>query len=332
MRKRFTFYLEHITENIALEKLDNIYNSHKSVFNAMKHFLANDKHRIIFIHGNHDYELLFPEVQKKIKELIKGENVLFKMNHFDSRVYIEHGHQYDVYFRYDPKKVFKDYNGKKELNIPALFSGFSAYFMDSKEWHPFVERIDDRLNLSRAAPQINSRMTYLLVRFFVYQILFSIYNFFVRGYILAYFRAIATSLWNLFKGNMDVGVKTVLSGLKKVPKTAKVVIFGHAHGKISEIYDKTKQRVFVLDTWRDEYSFSDNLKYLVPKTKRFAKIIVDDNDKLKVTLFDYSAKGGKLPFDRVMEDEFKYCKKLFEERENTKISDYDIDETNFTIS
>ena len=332
IRKRFTFYLEHITANVALEKLDLIYGAHKSVFIALKKFLKQKKNNIYFIYGNHDYELLFPEIQKKIKNILNSENVFFQQSYFKNRVYAEHGHMYDIWFRYNPKKVFRDYNGKKELNIPALFSGFSKYFMDSKECYPFLDRIDDKLNLLKIKPTFKIKLEFLIVRFFIYQIIFSIFNFIARGYILSYFKAVFISFADLFRGNFEISSKKLYKAMKKVPKGAKVVFFGHVHEKVSAFNERTKKRMFILDTWRDEYSFSDNLKYIVPKTKRYAKVIVEENGKLKITLYDYSAKGGKHLFEKIVADEYNYFKKIFDNRNKVSSKEYDIDKTTYTIT
>ncbi len=330
VRKKFTFYLEHITVNVALEKLGYIYKSHESVFNTWKEFLKEKKHRLIFIHGNHDYELLFPEIQEKMKSILESENIVFQENYFENGVYTEHGHQRDVYFSYDVKKLFREYQGKKELNIPALFSGFSFFFMDSKEQHPFLERIEDRRNLFAVAPAFSANMVYLLLKYYIYHLIFAIYTYIARGYAKNYFKIIWVSLVNLFKRSYDVNAKVLFKSVKLLPKSAKLVIFGHAHEKINEIQTSTNKRVLILDTWREEYSFSDNLKFLVPKTKRYVKIVVED--PLKVTLYDLSEKGGKILFEKVLEDEFKYSKKVFDSRNSMDMKDYEIDETNFTIN
>lgn len=329
VRKRFTFYLEHITVNVALEKLGYIKDAHKTVFEALKKFAENKKHTIYFIHGNHDYELLFPEIQEKIKSLL-GENIFFQMNYFKDKVYIEHGHQKDIFFAYDLKKVFKEVDGKKELNIPALFSGFSAAFMDTKEWHPFMERIEDRHGLSKVFPAIKIKMVLLLLRFYFYNLLFSIYNYILRGYIITYFKIILVSFGQFVRQSFDVELKSLMKSVKQLPRNAKIVIFGHVHEKINEQQTKTNKRVIILDTWREEYSFSDNLKFLVPKTKRYAKIVIDDS--LNVTLYDLNPKGGKILFEKVVADEFKYSEKVFNERNSSTLNDYEIEETNFTIN
>jgi len=330
VRKQFTFYLEHVTVNVALEKLGYIYKSHENIFNAWKEYLKDKKHKLFFLHGNHDYELLFPEVQEKIKSILESENVFFQEYYFENKVYVEHGHLRDTYFAYDPKIIFREYKGKKELNIPALFSGFSTFFMDSKEQNPFLERIEDRRNLFAIVPSFRAKMIYLVIKYYIHNLIFAIYNYIARGYLRTYFRIISVSAMNLFRKNYDVNPKELFKAVKELPKTAKIIVFGHVHEKVNEIQQSSNKRVIILDTWREEYSFSDNLKFLVPKTKRYAKIVIDD--PLKVTLFDLSAKGGKILFEKVLEDEHKYSKKVFDDRNNISIDNFEIDETNFTIN
>jgi len=202
--------------------------------------------------------------------------------------------------------------------------------MDSKEQNPFLERIEDRRNLFAIVPSFRAKMIYLVLKYYAHNLVFAIYNYIARGYLRVYFRIISVSLMNLFKKNYDVNPKELFKAVNDLPKTSKIIIFGHVHEKVNEIQQSSNKRIIILDTWREEYSFSDNLKFLVPKTKRYAKIFIDD--PLKVTLYDLSAKGGKILFEKVLEDEHKYSKKVFDERNNLSLKDYEIDETNFTVN
>ena len=202
--------------------------------------------------------------------------------------------------------------------------------MDQKEIHPFLERIEDRKSILRLMPGYKAHITYLILRFYFYHLLFSIYNYILRDYFKIYLKIIFVTLYNFVRKTFDIQLRTLMKSVKRVPSTTKLVIFGHAHEKVNEYHTKINKWVLVLDTWREEYSFSDNLKFLVPKTKRYAKIIVEDN-QLKVTLTDLSPKGGKILFEKVCEDEVKYSKKVFDDRHNLHLKDYEIDETNFTL-
>ena len=61
----------HVTETISLWKLTRIQKAHPTFFKALHECLkTNPKSRIIFIHGNHDFDLEFKGVQQKLKDYI----------------------------------------------------------------------------------------------------------------------------------------------------------------------------------------------------------------------------------------------------------------------
>jgi len=118
-------------EWMSLFKMDVIIDDHPTWFDAVKNFIANGN-KIVFIVGNHDVELYWPSVQKRIHVAL-GSNVpsarfcnWFYISEEDS--YISHGHQYD------PSCVVKDtinpliqVNGQPYIRIP--FGNLAARFM-----------------------------------------------------------------------------------------------------------------------------------------------------------------------------------------------------------
>lgn len=87
----------------SLFKVQKILEDHALFFNALSAFLQKG-HRAVFVIGNHDVELHFPEVQQKVLDSLK-------LNKFDQQrvrfvewfylsnqdTLIEHGNQYDPY-------------------------------------------------------------------------------------------------------------------------------------------------------------------------------------------------------------------------------------------
>ena len=63
-----TKYTRYVSAEIALKKLELVYNAHPAVFHAMKQFGSKKNKKVIFIRGNHDVEIAFTEVQDKLKE------------------------------------------------------------------------------------------------------------------------------------------------------------------------------------------------------------------------------------------------------------------------
>jgi len=96
-------------------KLDRILRDHPVFVRTLARF-AGAGHRLVFIMGNHDRELYFPEVQAVYRDAIVAaardagdevapESLLVEpwFYYVEGEVFIEHGHQYDFYstFRYN---------------------------------------------------------------------------------------------------------------------------------------------------------------------------------------------------------------------------------------
>lgn len=100
----------HVTRDIAIDKLERVAGAHAVFFDQLREFLRDDpsRRRAFFVVGNHDMELLFPEVQTLVRERIgASENVYFPgLSLSLGRMHIEHGSQLDTLFRIDPEKPF----------------------------------------------------------------------------------------------------------------------------------------------------------------------------------------------------------------------------------
>lgn len=100
----------HITRDIAIDKMERVAAAHPAFFEAIRDHLREDpeRRRAFFVVGNHDMELLFPEVQAVVRQRIGvPSNVHFPG--FDmslGRARIEHGSQLDPLFVVDPERPF----------------------------------------------------------------------------------------------------------------------------------------------------------------------------------------------------------------------------------
>jgi UDP-2,3-diacylglucosamine pyrophosphatase LpxH len=112
----------HVTREIALEKMERVAAAHPAFFQAVREHLEGDpeRRRVFFTVGNHDMELLFPEVQTLIRERIGvANNVYFPGFELSlGRAHIEHGSQLDTIFRVDPRRPFvESKDGSKILAL-----------------------------------------------------------------------------------------------------------------------------------------------------------------------------------------------------------------------
>mgnify|MGYP001184939914 CR=1 FL=1 len=103
-------FTHHITRDVAIDKMERVAAAHGVFFDQLREFLRDDpeRRRVFFVAGNHDMELLFPEVQALIRERVgHPDNVLFPgLSLSLGRVHVEHGSQLDDLFFVDPAKPF----------------------------------------------------------------------------------------------------------------------------------------------------------------------------------------------------------------------------------
>jgi UDP-2,3-diacylglucosamine pyrophosphatase LpxH len=100
------------TESYANEIIDRILADHTGYVGALAKLLTAGPHRVVFVSGNHDPQLLFEGVRYRIRDTLARaagdpsvtERVLFRawFHHTPDRIHVEHGNQYDPYcsFRY----------------------------------------------------------------------------------------------------------------------------------------------------------------------------------------------------------------------------------------
>ncbi len=122
------------SEEKSTWKMDRILDDHPVFVDAVRRVLARG-HRVVFVVGNHDMELLWPGVQATLLERLgfeQGHDVRvcdwFYVSNQDTLV--EHGHQYDAYcLCHDPISplVRMPPNGEVRMRLP--FGDHAARFM-----------------------------------------------------------------------------------------------------------------------------------------------------------------------------------------------------------
>ena len=136
-------------------KLNLVLSHHQGVVSALADFIAAG-HKLVYLMGNHDREFHFPEVQQAFIQALdeqarnKGASLARGSISFEpwfyyvkNEVYVEHGHQYDLYtsFRYQLSPVVKqgneevlalpmgDLSNRLLLNRMGYFNPFAADFI-----------------------------------------------------------------------------------------------------------------------------------------------------------------------------------------------------------
>ncbi len=155
-----TGFPAHITAAIAVEKLDRITAAHPGVFAALRRFVASGDRRIHFIVGNHDAELLFPEVQAQLAGSCGGPSrVHFPGFEADfGPVHIEHGSQLDPLFRMATELPFVGEPERQILNLPWGSLALLSLWGLLKQELFALDRIRPRKRLFELLPDVRSLM------------------------------------------------------------------------------------------------------------------------------------------------------------------------------
>lgn len=120
-----------VEESAAVEKVSIILNGHPVSTAALKAFLARGK-KIVFRWGNHDAVLLWPGVQKLLRDRLEPphfEQLEFQQDPYVfDRICVDHGHQYETLNHFDESHIFierKTPHGIKKIqNLP-----FGSFFV-----------------------------------------------------------------------------------------------------------------------------------------------------------------------------------------------------------
>ncbi len=307
-----TTYPRHITPEISVAKLELMYKAHRKVFDALDVFTRKSKNNLYFIVGNHDYDLVYKQVRKKIREYLGNKkNIYFKFYYEKYQVYVEHGHQYDILNKINYELMFIKYKGKTILNMPWLAFGLVGKYMHIKEQYPLMERIFPRprlFSLNRNIAKMLTRysLKYLFLSVFYYPIryFFDPTYGFPKGLLSNLFRKIKTFKWvpddvaELFQAD-------------KIYKFKKNKIFVLSHNHRYKIKQRKRYTLIQLDCWRDEY-FITSKGRLIPKEKYYAQIFVNGKD-LDWKVLQYPIKRSSFKFKSVAKNEIKYINKAAKE-------------------
>jgi len=285
----------HITEKVSIGKLQSMAKAHPKVFKVWKEWLERSKKsRIIFVLGNHDYDIIFPEVQEEIKNLIAGKNkkirnrIVFPGVEFnDGVVTFHHGSQFDQVFRIDEKKLIhykKDLIGEPYLLHPWGHNALYEYFINYKKAFYLLERIFPRQKAMMLLPQkyyrraFTGTILYLLKTFFYTQIRHWNDNLYRLGPAELYFYIVS-----MFKKEFDL---IIMDNARRHLRRSdyKILVIGHNHKR--GIHEVKNDRIINTNAWRDEFFFYKKDGKFHPKNKSYAYILHSPERIHEVRLID----------------------------------------------
>lgn len=146
------------TETVANEVIERILRDHDGYVGALARLLKAGDHRVVFVSGNHDPQLAFEGVRRRVRAAITaaagdpsvGTRVVFRswFHHTPDRVHIEHGNQYDPYcsFRY-AMLPHRPIPGRSEPEIQPTVGSIAFRYMSSRMGY-FNPHVDQSFLLS----------------------------------------------------------------------------------------------------------------------------------------------------------------------------------------
>lgn len=307
-----TTYPRHITPHISLAKLELMSQAHHKVFKALQQFVSRPKNRLYFIIGNHDHDLNYSQVQKRLRQYLgSSENIYFKRRYQQDQIYIEHGHQYDLLNRINYESMYLNFEGQRILNLPWASFGLISKYMQVKEQFPFMDRIFPRpallsFNKNLGKTVASHTMRYLLLGTFYYPLRY----FFDPTYTFP--KKIFGGLFRGLRrhGNTEEVTANFTEKKKHLLKKNQILVFSHAHR--FEVRQKRKYVLIQLDCWRDEYVLNDRTGMLTSKPKDYAQILITPTGPVWKIL-RYPVKRSVFPIRKVVQDELKYLHQAAQE-------------------
>jgi predicted phosphodiesterase len=310
-------YTRHVTEDVSLSKLKLIYKAHQRVFNALRKFVAIKRHKLYFIIGNHDMDLVYKGVQKEIRELLgKKRNIYFKMKYNNNQVYAEHGNQYDFLNRFNTRRLFLKYKKETILNPPWINFSLMSKFMDLKEEHPFAERISPKPTLLDLHRGVKNKITKKTIKHFLKSVFYYPLRY-IFDPTYSYPREIINEVYRKFKKthfDIDKIIKVFKIKKWRTIRRNKIIVLGHDHDKLVE--DKDGRVIIHPGSWRDEYLLDKETKKLTPIPKRYVQILTGETG-LNYQIIDFPIKRSILNLDAVIKDEIKFIKLAAKEEKFT---------------
>lgn len=302
--KPHTQYPRHITKEISLAKLHLIYNAHTPVFEALAEFAKSKAKNIYFILGNHDHDLVYPEVQQEIRKLLGNtKKIKFPGLRYTERgVYVEHGQQYDFIFKVNFEKLFINYEGQSILNLPFVSFGLISRFMKFNEENPFIERIFPRPALFTHHQVLATKFNQHTLGYFIKSLLYYPFRFyadptytFPTSFLREFYKRIRTVHWDVDN------ITNIFMKNRRIKK--EIIVLGHIHEK--RIVKGPKRVIIHPGSWRDEYDFNSLTRELVPRSKRYVDIKII-GDKPQYEIIDLPQERSIFYFDEVIKDELKF--------------------------
>ncbi|MFH1810958.1 MAG: hypothetical protein ABIJ09_19615 [Pseudomonadota bacterium] len=270
-------YPRHISPDVTLGKMSRIAAAHPRFFEAMRAFLGHTgaERRAVFVTGNHDAELVFPELQLLVRSLCgHADQIQFAgFRHVVGSVHIEHGSQLDPLFAVEEDRPIVDFEGQRLLNISW---GAGALLDTVMMWQPifgFHERLLPRDQVFELLPEFKELLTGTFWRYWT------------RDYWKGYFGSKDPTRklgWSMAKelasrfGSKSINVHLGSALVQKLREgdDIRLVVLGHKHEAGWWTYGDRK--LLQAGCFRNEFMMSEGGKNLRPCPKTYVEVYIQD--------------------------------------------------------
>lgn len=290
----------HVTLDVAMAKVLGVAAAHSRFFAGLRRFLDSGPgaRQVSFLVGNHDFELLFPEVQGALRGMIgHHDQVLFPgMRLRLGDLHVEHGQQSDTVFAVDEAHPFLEHEGERILNLPW---GAVALLDVAIPMHGLLHHLDRLKPRDRVLAEVPELREVAVDRYWSY---------WTRDYLRGWLRGgdpIRRLSWTMFRDvvsrfgsrDLDLRLDDAYERLIREPDGPRVCVIGHLHAPGWSTYGDRK--LLRTGAIRNEYMLeADGSQTLIPKV--YAEIFQRGGRSVRSHLVEVEAPpppAGYVPAD-----------------------------------
>jgi len=262
----------HITGEVAVGKMARVAGAHPGFFEGVRRFLDHEdaQRRVFFIAGNHDPELLYPDVQLMIRsKLGRYERVIFSGFSLEAgRVHIEHGSQMDPFFRMERRRPFIEFRGKTVLNISWGAVALLDTVIPMQSTMGFHDRIQPREAVFDLMPEIRELMVGTFWRYYTRD--------YWKGYLSEgdptkklSWSMVKELIWRFRTRNVEVTIDRTLENRLKQDDSIRLYVVGHQHQPGWRSHGDRK--ILYAGCLRNEYLVVDGGRALRPVPRSYVE-------------------------------------------------------------
>lgn len=239
-------YPDILFETYAIELVRVEMEGHPLVIEALRKFMEDPAHRLIYVIGEADVGVFWKQVQAELKAKI-SDRIEFKASSYaESGIYIEHGHQYEAMYAIDVNEPFKRLDGIDLLKLPwGAF--FNAHFVQPlRKIRPQFYRVRPMKNYLLWSFLFETRFFFRVVRQFLKMLVSASSRKLYPGNSLG-------TIFKIFRQAADTEALEDYAELLCSTDSIQKVVFGHSHIPNYRQFENGKE-YFNSGTWTKNIS------------------------------------------------------------------------------